>query len=148
MAADRQRARVWVTRADIFVDRMASAWLIRRFIDPAARFKFVPGGRYAAQQGEVRFDMPRGEYTHEGDRCTFEVLCQRFGLDAAGLVAIAEIVHDIDLKDDKFGRPEADGIAVVLRGIATGAPDDESRVQIATNVFDGLFAQFAGESAR
>jgi hypothetical protein len=138
---------VWVTRADIFVDRMASAWLIRRFIDPEARFKFVQGGRYAAQPGEVRFDIARGEYTHEGDRCTFEVLCQRFELDAVGLAAIAEIVHDIDLKDDKFARPEADGVGAILRGFAAGIPDDESRVQIAMSVFDGLLAKFSAGSA-
>jgi hypothetical protein len=137
-----RRGTVWVTRADVFVDRLASAWLIRRFIDPRARFKFVTGVRYAAQPGEIRFDMPRGEYTHEGDRCTFEVLCARFGLRDPGLVAIGEIVHDIDLKDDKFGRSEADGIVAVLRGIREAAETDDARIQLAGPVFDGLYAQF------
>jgi len=136
------RGRVWVTRAGVFVDRMASAWLIRRFIDPDARFKFVSSTRYSALDGELRFDMPHGEFTHEGDACTFEVLCRRFGLTDTGLVAIAEIVHDIDLKDDKFQRPEADGVAVVLRGISESAPDDAARIAIASTVFDGLLAQF------
>src|SRR5471032_3668814 len=65
--------RVWVTRQGVQVDRIASAWLIRRFIDPGARFKFVPGPGYAPQPGELRFDMFEGEFTHRGDRCTFEV---------------------------------------------------------------------------
>ena len=137
-----RRGTVWVTRADVFVDRLASAWLIRRFIDSRARFKFVTGVRYAAQPGEVRFDMPRGEYTHEGDRCTFEVLCARFGLRDSGLVAIGEIVHDIDLKDDKFGRSEADGIVAVLRGIREATDADDARLPLAFAVFDGLYAQF------
>ena len=140
--------RTWVTRVNPKVDRLASAWLIRRFVDPGARFRFVAPNSDAARPGELRFDMAGGDFTHEGDRCTFETLLGRLGLTEPALRPIAEIVHDIDLKDDKFGRPEANGIAAVLRGIATGAPDDESRVQIATNVFDGLFAQFAAESTR
>jgi hypothetical protein len=85
---------------------MASAWPIRRFIDPKARFKFVPAKDYRPRPRELRFDMFDAEYTHEGDRCTFEVLIQRFGFDDPGLRHLAEIVHDIDLKDAKFGREE------------------------------------------
>ena len=94
--------RTWVTRKGIHVDRMASAWLIRGFIDPNARFKFVPAKGYQPQPGEIRFDMYEAEFTHEGDRCTFEVLIERVGLSDPGLCPIAEIVHDIDLKDAKF----------------------------------------------
>lgn len=137
------RGRVWVTRAGVFVDRMASAWLIRRFIDPDARFKLVRGTRYTPEPGEVRFDMPRGEYTHQGGRCTFEVLCVSFGLDDDALIAIGEIVHDIDLKDDAFGRPETDGIRVVLEGIAEASADDDARLELAARLFDGLFAQYS-----
>jgi hypothetical protein len=136
------RARVWVTRADVFVDRMASAWLIRRFVDADARFKFVTGTRYVALPGEIRFDMPRGEYTHKGDACTFEVLCAQFTPDDVALRAIGEIVHDIDLKDDKFGRPEVDGVSAVLRGIRETVGDDDARLTLAARVFDGLYAQF------
>src|SRR5260370_1167418 len=96
--------RTWVTRKGIHVDRMASAWLIRRFIDKDARFKFVPGKAYRPEAGELRFDMFEAEFTHEGDRCTFEVLLQRFGLSEPALKQVAEIVHDIDLKDGKFAR--------------------------------------------
>ena len=74
------RGAVWVTRKGVHVDRMASAWLVRTRIDPAARFKFVPGKGYEPQQGELRFDMFEAEFTHEGSLCTFEVLLRRFGL--------------------------------------------------------------------
>jgi hypothetical protein len=135
---------VWVTRADVFVDRMASAWLIRRFIDADSQFKFVSGVRSSPRKGEVRFDMPGGEYTHEGNRCTFEVLCARFGLRDGALDPIAEIVHDIDLRDEKFGRPEVEGIQTVLRGIVQSTPQDEVRVELASRVFDGLYAHYRG----
>src|SRR5713101_6820624 len=95
------RGRVWVTRKGIHVDRMASAWLIRRFIDPEARFKFVPGKGYPPEAGELRFDMFEAEFTHDGNRCTFEVLVHEFQLSDPPLQAISEIVHDIDLKDAK-----------------------------------------------
>src|SRR5262249_61636995 len=90
---------VWVTRRGIHVDRMASAWLIRRFIDPAAHFRFVDPRSYRQEVGELRFDMFEAEFTHEGDLCTFAVLLSRFGLSAPALRAIAEMVHDVDLKD-------------------------------------------------
>ena len=72
--AEKPNGRTWVTRPGVHVDRIASAWLIRRFIDPEARFKFVPGKGYEPEPGEIRFDMFEAEFTHEGDRCTFEVL--------------------------------------------------------------------------
>src|SRR5205807_6991598 len=102
----RVRGRTWVTRRGVFVDRIASAWLIKRFIDPDARFKFVAPGGYVPRKGELRFDMFEAEYTHEGDRCTFETLVRRFRLRDPALRAIGEIVHDIDCKDAKFGRAE------------------------------------------
>src|SRR6185503_14624891 len=89
--------RTWVTRAGVFIDRIASVWLIRRFIDHAPVFKFVSPKGYRRQESELRFDMFDGEYTHEGDRCTFEVLVEKFSLDDPALRAIGEIVHDIDL---------------------------------------------------
>jgi len=132
----------WVTRAGVFVDRMASAWLIRRFIDRAASFKFVDVARYQAAPGELRFDMMPAEYTHDGDMCTFEVLVERFKLHDAGLVAIAEVVHDIDLKDDKFARGEAPGIEAVLTGIVNAVADDNARLSAAFPVFDALYDRF------
>ena len=99
LGEERPRGRTWVTRQDIFVDRIASAWLIRRFIDPEAHFQYVAPQGYRPKRGELRFDMFEGEYTHEGDRCTFETLLRRFELDDPALTGIAELVHDIDLSD-------------------------------------------------
>ncbi|HEV2124377.1 MAG TPA: chromate resistance protein ChrB domain-containing protein, partial [Chloroflexota bacterium] len=88
------QGKVWVTRHGVHVDRMASAWLIRRFIDPTACFRFVDPDGYHPAPGEVRFDMYEAEFTHEGDLCTFEVLCSLAAPEDAGLRAVAEIVHD------------------------------------------------------
>ncbi|MDP9177018.1 MAG: chromate resistance protein [Gemmatimonadota bacterium] len=132
----------WVTRAGVFVDRMASAWLIRRFIDREAIFKFVRVARYKGAPGEFRFDMVPGEYTHDGNMCTFEVLVERFNLHDPGLVAIAEVVHDIDLKDDKFARSEAPGIEAVLTGIVNAVADDNARLSAAFPIFDALYDRF------
>jgi hypothetical protein len=135
-------SKIWVTREHIQIDRIASAWLIRRFIDPAARFKFVPGRSYAPRTGEVRFDMFEGEYTHEGDRCTFEVLLQRAGLVDPALAAIGEIIHDIDLKDGKYGREETAGIRTVMSGIAAAHREDGQRLARGAAVLDDLYEYF------
>jgi hypothetical protein len=136
------QGRVWVTRRGVYIDRMASAWLIRRFIDPEARFKFVPAKGYAPERGELRFDMYEGEFTHEGDHCTFEVLLARAGLDDPALTAISQIVHDVDLKDGKYGREEASGIARLVEGIAAAHPDDSRRIDRGAAVFDDLYEVF------
>ncbi|HEU4730910.1 MAG TPA: chromate resistance protein ChrB domain-containing protein, partial [Kofleriaceae bacterium] len=111
----------WVTRTGVHVDRIASSWLIRRFIDPKARFKFVPAKGYIPENGELRFDMFEAEFTHIGDRCTFEVLVERMGLRDPALTAIGEIIHDLDLRDDKFGREENAGVRSMIDGICTVA---------------------------
>lgn len=136
------RGYTWVTRKGIHVDRMASAWLIRRFIDLEARFKFVPAKGYKPETGEVRFDMFEAEFTHEGELCTFEVLIDRLGLADPGLRPIAEIVHDIDLKDSKFGRQETAGIDRLITGIAMAHKDDEARLTRGSAVFDDLYESF------
>jgi hypothetical protein len=136
------RGRTWVTRSGVHVDRIASAWLIRRFIDPRARFKFVRGQRHTPGAKEVRFDMFEAEFTHEGELCTFEVLRQRCGREEAGLREIGEIVHDIDLKDGKFGRPEALGLDRLIAGIAMRHKDDEARLRDGAAVFEGLYEYF------
>lgn len=139
------RGRVWVTRENLFVDRLACAWAIRRFIDAGARFKFVPAEGYRPQPGELRFDMFEGEIGHEGDRCSLEVLIARAGLDRdEALGAIAEVVHDIDLKDDKFGRPETPGILHLLKGVCAAGRPDEQRIARATAIFNDLYDSYAG----
>jgi hypothetical protein len=140
--------RVWVTRTGVHVDRIASAWLIRRFIDPDARFKFVAGRGYAPEPGELRFDMFEAEFTHQGDLCTFEVLCAQLDLADAGLRAIGEIVHDIDLKEDKHARPEVAGVARVLAGLAKSTREDPERIERGSRLFDDLYESFRSTSAR
>ncbi|MBU6428878.1 MAG: chromate resistance protein [Cyanobacteria bacterium REEB65] len=129
---------VWVTRTGVKVDRIASAWLVRRFIDPQARFKFVAAHGYSPEPGEVRFDMFEAEFTHEGDECTFEVLLRRVGPDSPALRILAEIVHDIDVKDNKFGRAEVPGIEKILAAIAIHA-DDATRISRGAALFDDLY---------
>ncbi|NDH62394.1 MAG: ChrB protein [Alphaproteobacteria bacterium] len=144
-SSDPLKNRIWVTRQGVQVDRIASAWLIRRFIDPAARFKFVPGTGYVAQPGELRFDMFEGEFTHRGERCTFEVLLADAKLDDPALGAIAEIIHDIDLKDGKYGREETAGVRSLIAGIAASSPDDVERLARGAVLLDDLYSSFAGK---
>jgi len=137
---DLLRGRTWVTRRGVHVDRIASAWLILRFIDPAAKFTFVPAKGYRPKPRELRFDMYDAEYTHEGDRCTFETLLVRFGLHDGALQVIGEIVHDIDLKEARFGRPETAGLATVVEGIALTHADDATRLERGALMLDGLYS--------
>jgi hypothetical protein len=136
------RGKVWVTRRKVAVDRIASAWLIRRFIDPQARFKFVDGRGYRPEAGELRFDMFDAEFTHEGERCTFETLLRRAALDDPALTAIGEIVHDIDLKDERYERPETAGVATLMGAFASGPLDDEARIARGADLLDGLYDAF------
>jgi hypothetical protein len=142
------RGRVWVTRKNVHVDRIASAWLIRRFIDDRATFKFVAGQGYRATDGELTFDMYDGTFTHVGDACTFETLVARFGLAQPGLSTIAELVHDIDVKDGKFGRAEAPGVAALIAGIAVAHPSDERRIEVGGSVLDALVELYARKKQR
>ena len=92
--------------------------------------------------------MYDGEFTHDGDLCTFETLCRHFGLPDPALKAIGEIVHDIDLKDDRFARPEALGLAHVITGIAGATKDDDQRLARASSVFEDLYAYFAARAPK
>ncbi len=140
----RPQGRTWVTRPGVGVDRMSSAWLIRRSIDPDARFAFAPAAEAGAMSGVLRFDMYEGEFTHEGDRCTFEVLLDRFGLDDPGLRAVADLVHDIDCKEDRYARPETAGVAAIVDGIRRSATDDATRLDQGAILFEGLYHGLAG----
>ncbi len=141
------KSRVWVTRRGVGVDRIASSWLIKRWIDPDARIKFVAGKGYVPEEREIRFDMFEAEITHEGDLCTFEVLARMARNDDSALRSVAEIVHDIDLKDGKFGRPETQGIANLLAGISIALDDDDRRIERGSALFEDLYRFFnAGQS--
>jgi hypothetical protein len=136
------QGKTWVTRKGLHVDRMASAWFVRRFIDAGAHFKFVSAKGYKLLKNEVRFDMFEAEFTHEGDRCTLEVLIERIGPHEPALGPIAEIVHDIDLKDSKFGRQETLGIDRLIAGIAMAHKEDEARLARGDAVFNDLYEYF------
>ncbi len=142
----RYQGRLWVTRPRPHIDRCASAWLIRKFIDRRPRFGFaVAGGKL--RRG-IPFDMPGAEFGHQGEDCTFETLVKQFGLERdAAVRAIAQIVHDVDLKDAKFRRPEAAGVDAVLRGLSEGIRDDQRLLRDSGGVFDGLYATLAARPA-
>jgi hypothetical protein len=134
--------KTWVTRGNLFVDRIACGWLIRRFVDQAAAFKFVPDPHYSPKVNEIRFDMFDGEYTHEGDKCTFEVMIRRLQIQDYALGPLSEVVHDIDLKDEKFGRSETDGLNALLTGLVTAHLDDDQRMDEGLHLFDNLYAYY------
>jgi hypothetical protein len=118
-------------------------WVTRNFIDRTAKFKWVPAKGYVPRDGELRFDMFEAEFTHVGNLCSFEVLMQRNGLQERALTAIAEIVHDIDIKDDRYQRPETAGVASLVAGIALTSADDDERLARAGAAFDQLYEVFA-----
>lgn len=137
----------WVTRRNLHIDRLASAWLIKQFIDTRPRFYFVAEGETV--EGAIPFDMFGAEFTHQGEDCTFETMIKQFGLaESKGLREIAEIVHDIDLKDDKFHRLEAAGLNAIVDGLSTVLRDDRKLLQHASVLFDGLYALLSKESEK
>ena len=134
----RFQGKTWVTRPRPEIDRVGCAWLVRGFIDPKAKFEFAPDPDSIA--GGIPFDYARGEFSHQGDDCTFETLLGRFGLIDPALRKIGEMVHDADLEDEKFHHPEGIGIDRMLKGWAKrGMPDDEILARGAV-CFDGLYA--------
>lgn len=136
---------VWVTRRGLRVDRIGSAWLIRRFIDTNALFRFVDATTYQHMEPELRFDMYEGEFTHEGEMCTFEVLVARHNLAVRypALQPLAEMVHDIDLKEVRFGHPETSGLARMLDGLCARTADDLERLEQGGRIFDALYESYA-----
>lgn len=140
--------RTWVTRSGVHVDRIACAWLIRRFIDPDARFRFVDSRHYDPADGELRFDMADAEFTHEADRCSFETILLRAALDAdPALRAISEIIHDLDIADDKFSRPETAGVGAMLSGVCASTDDDLQRIAMASEALNQFHAYFSNRKA-
>jgi len=147
LAIEEYQGRRWVTRRNIHIDRLASAWLIKQFIDKRPRFYFVAEGETV--DNAIPFDMFGAEFSHHGEDCTFETMLNRFGLnEVKGLRELAEIVHDIDLKDDKFQRLEAAGLNAVIDGLSERFPDDRRRLQQASVIFDGLFRLLDEESRK
>lgn len=132
------QARTWLTRPRPEIDRVGSAWLIRQFIDPRATFAFA--AKADSIPNALPFDYPHGEFSHHGEDCTFETLLARFGIEDKALRKIGEMVHDADLEDGKFQRPECLGLDRIFKGWAKrGLPDAEILTQGAA-CFDGLYA--------
>ncbi len=132
------QGKTWVTRKRPHVDRLASAWLIRRFIDPHAHFLFQTAGE-PIPDGAIPFDMLGGELSHQGEDCTMETLLKRFAVKEPAAWEIARIVHDIDLKDGKYGKEEAKGITLLLKGMADMQHADASMLEEGIRLFDYLY---------
>ncbi len=133
--------KVWVTRPSPGVDRSASAWLIRRFIDPKARFTFAPEERVPREA--VAFDMFHGGFGHRGDNCTFETLQKEFRIRDRRVKVISEVIHDADLSDGKFGRKEGYGIDEVLKGWARQGISDQDLLDRGMQLMEGLYHSLA-----
>jgi len=132
------RGRRWVTRPRPHVDRIASAWLIRRFIDPEAVFVFAPPAEFP--KDAIPFDAPGVELSHHGEDCTFETLVGRARLRDRRVARLAEVVHEADLRDGKFPREEARGIDVAIRALLAASPDDHEVLAHGMTLFEGLYA--------
>ncbi len=131
------RQKLWVTRHRPGVDRCGSSWLIRRFIDPKARFGFADEA-HVPPQG-IAYDMYHGGFGHRGDDCTFETLAKEFRIRNRKVDIIAEIIHDADVLDDKFGRHEGFGINEVLKGWARRNISDNELLERGVELFEGLY---------
>lgn len=127
----------WVTRSGPHVDRMACAWLIRRFIDPDAEFGFVSGPD-DLPTGATPFDMRGVELSHHEDDCTFETMLARYQLDDPVLHEIAALVHEADLADDRFYAPGAPGLDLVTRAVSLVC-DDHEALRVGMTIFEGLY---------
>jgi len=132
------RGRRWVTRPRPHVDRVASAWLIKRFIDPDAVFVFAPPAEFP--KDAIAFDAPGVELSHRGEDCTFETLIKRARLRDRRLTRLAEVVHEADLRDGKFAHEEARGIDIAIRALLAASPDDHQVLTQGMAVFEGLYA--------
>ncbi|HEY5811991.1 MAG TPA: chromate resistance protein ChrB domain-containing protein [Chthoniobacterales bacterium] len=129
--------RVWITRPNPEIDRCASAWLIRKFIDPKATFQFT--AQKPRRGTAVTFDMLDADFTHQGDSCTFETLCLRFAINDPIISQIAEMVHDADLEDEKFDRKEAVGIDLMLKGLAQMKKSSDEILAAGISAVEALF---------
>ena len=132
------RGKTWLTRPRPEIDRVGSAWLIRRFIDSKAKFAFA--GKASARPGAISFDMLDAEFSHHGEDCTFETLIKRFGIQDKAVGKIGQMIHDADLDDAKFQRNECIGIDRVLKGWAKRGMSDQEILNHGFECFDGLYA--------
>ena len=144
--ANTYRGRLWVTRPRPGVDRMASAWLVRRFIDLQARFGFA-ADRDAVPEDAIPFDMFGVDFSHQDEGCTFETLCAVFGIQEPAVARVAAVVHDLDLKDGRFGAPEGATVGTLIEGLQLAHADDEALLAQGIALFEALYRAFE-QSAR
>lgn len=135
------RGKVWATRENIHIDRLCSAWLIHRCIDPQAKFAFTPESRLP--KDAIPFDIFGAELSHHGDDCTFETLLKSFQLKDKVLTVIAEIIHDVDMKDHKFNRPESFGFDAIIRALSDFFKDDHKVLEVGSTILDALYSYFS-----
>jgi hypothetical protein len=143
---DSFRRRMWVTRPRPGIDRMGSAWLIKRFIDPEARFGFVE--QPPATGDAVPFDMFGVEFTHRGEWCTFETMTHTFAIHDSAVERLATIVHDLDLKDARFGAPEASAVGALVEGLQALHADDQALLDQGITMFEALYRTFERAARR
>ncbi len=139
-------ARLWATRPHIHIDRLCSAWLIKRFIDRKAKFVFVSEDRLPSRA--IPFDVLGAEFSHQGDRCTFETLLEAFRIRDPALFSLAELVHEIDLKDEKFNRPEAEGLDLIVRSISDAMQNDTKALELGSQVLDTVYRRLTMTSKK
>ena len=134
------RGKTWITRPRPEIDRVGSAWLIRKFIDSEAKFVFA--NTPAAAPQAIPYDMFEVEFSHHADHCTFETLIERFGIRDRAVLRIAELIHDADLEDEKFHRVEGFGVEQIFKGWAKQGLSDQEILSKGFECFDALYAQF------
>jgi len=135
----------WVTWKNVGVDRMASAWLIRKYIDPQAEFIFIIPGQKPLPEGAEPFDIPGVRYSHHRGHCTFYSLLKDHNLNDPTLVQIAQIVDEADVAQEAAVEPAAPGLDLVCRGIRRTSQDDWEALERGALVYDGLYAELSAE---
>ena len=135
------KKKTWATREHIHIDRLCSAWLILRFIDPQANFVFAPENRLPKEA--IPFDVLGAEFSHHGEDCTFETLTKSFQIQDSAIRTIAEIIHDVDLKDHKFGRLEGPGLDAIIRALSVSSADDHEALQKGSIFLDALYKYYS-----
>lgn len=129
---------IWATRRHVHIDRTACAWLIRRFVDPDARFVFVDDPD-EVPVGATPFDMRGVELGHVAGRCSFESILAKQGLDDPALKRIGRVVHEADIGDERYDAPEAHGMDALIRGLALEARDDDHLIALTAPLYDALY---------
>ncbi len=130
---------LWATRRGCHVDRTACVWLIKRFVDPGASFAFF-GDPAEAPEGAELFDVVGARLSHRGEDCSFETFLKEYKLEDPVLSEIAEIVHDADLMDEKYARPESEGLDAIVRGMQLSIADDHALIGHTDVLYEGLYA--------